>query len=160
MEFLIPIFIVGFVMALCGWIAYVILEIVRTRHRIRATSELQAKLIDRLGAQDIGIFLTSDNGGRLLRALSEQPASEAAHVRILRALQSGIVLIALGGGLFAYLALRTLPLEGEDAVAFFATLTTAVGLGLLAAAAASYRMSNRMGLLNKRTEDTGPAHTA
>jgi ABC-type multidrug transport system fused ATPase/permease subunit len=160
MEFLIPIFIVGFVMTLLGWIAYVILELVRTRHRIRATSELQAKLIDRLGAQDIGVFLTSDTGARLLRALSEQPASDGAHVRILRALQSGIVLLAVGAGLFAYLALRTLPLEGEDAVAFFATLTTAVGVGLLAAAGASYRMSRRMGLLNKRTEDTDPARAA
>jgi hypothetical protein len=160
MQFLIPIFIVGFVMALLGWIAYVILEVVRTRHRVRATSELQAKLIDRLGAEDIGTFLTSDNGSRLLRTLSEQPAGDAAHVRILRALQSGLVLLTMGAGLFLYLALRTLPLEGEDAVALFATLSTALGIGLLAAAAASYRMTKRMGLLDKRTEDTGPARTA
>lgn len=160
MPSLIPIFIVGFVMGLLGWIAYVILEIVRTRQRIRATSELQGKLIDRLGAQDIGTFLTSDNGGRLLRALSEQPAGDAAHVRILRAIQSGLVLLAVGVGLFVYAATRTLPLEGEDAVALFATLATALGVGLLGAAGASYRLSWRMGLLHNRKEDTGPAHLA
>jgi ABC-type multidrug transport system fused ATPase/permease subunit len=160
MQFLVPIFIVGFVMGLLGWIAYVILEIVRTRHRIRATSELQAKLIDRLGAEDIGVFLTSDNGGRLLRALSEQPAGDGAHVRILRALQSGVVLVAVGVGLFVYAGTRALPLEGEDVAALFATLATALGVGLLAAAGASYRLSMRMGLLHRRTEDTDPARAA
>ena len=81
-------------------------------------------------------------------------------MRILRALQSGIVLLAVGAGLFVYLAIRTLPLEGEDAVAFFGTLSIALGVGLLAAAGASYRMTKRMGLLNKRTEDTDPTRTA
>jgi hypothetical protein len=159
MQFLVPVFIVGFVMALLGWIAYVVLDLVRTRHRIRATSELQGKLIDRLGAQDIGIFLTSDHGGRLLRALSEQPAGDGAQVRILRALQSGLVLLSVGAGFFLYLEIRTLPLEGADAVAFFGTLTIALGVGLLAAAGASYRMSKRMGLLDKR-KDTDAAHVA
>ena len=159
MDAVIPIFIVGFVMGLLGWIAYVVLDIVRTRHRIRATTELQAKLIDRLGAQDIGIFLTSDNGGRLLRALSEQPARDGAPVRILRALQSGVVLLSVGAGLFLYVETRTLPVEGEDAVALFATLAIALGIGLVAAAAASYRLSKQMGLLDKQ-KDTDPAHAA
>lgn len=58
MEFLIPIFITGFAFAFLAWVAYVILDILRTRQRVRATSELQAKLIDRLGAQDIGVSYT------------------------------------------------------------------------------------------------------
>jgi hypothetical protein len=157
MQFLIPIFIVGFVMTLLGWIAYVILEIIRTRQRIRATSELQGKLIDRLGAQDVGVFLTSDHGAQLLRTLSEQPAGDAAHLRILRALQSGLVLLAVGGGLFVYSITQTLPAEGEQAVALFATLAIALGVGLLGAAGASYRLSRRMGLLNNSAEDGRPA---
>ena len=158
MEFLVPIFIVGFVMGLIGWIAYVVLEILRTRHRVRATTELQGRLIDRLGAQDIGRFLTSESGSRLLRALSDRPAGNGAHVRILRALQSGVVLLSVGVGLFIYMSTRPLTSEAADAVALFATLTTALGIGLLVAAAASYRMSTRMGLLHNRAEDTGQAH--
>jgi hypothetical protein len=147
MRDLVPIFIVGFVFAAISWIAYVILEILRSRQRIRATSELQGKLIDRLGAQDIGVFLASDNGAQLLRALSEQPPGDLAHVRILRAMQGGLVLLALGIGLFVYPMMRSLPLEFEDGVALFATLGTALGVGLLLAAAASYVLSQRLGLL-------------
>ena len=157
MEFLIPIFITGFVFATISWIAYAVLEGLRSRQRIRAASELQGKLIERLGAQDIGVFLTSENGSKLLRALSEQPAGDAAHVRILRAMQAGIVLLAVGVSLFVYMSVRPLPLEGEDAVAMFATLCTALGVGLLVAAAASYRLSRRLGLFAQRPDsDTAP----
>ena len=149
MEFLIPIFITGFVFATFSWIAYVILEILRTRQRVQATSALQGKLIDRLGAQDVGLFLSSENGGQLLRALSHQPPDDAAHVRVLRALQAGLVFLALGIGLFVYSSMRALPIEVEDGVAFFAILAVALGVGLLSAAGASYVLSRRLGLLER-----------
>ena len=81
-------------------------------------------------------------------------------MRILRALQAGLVLLALGVGLFVYIAARALPIEGEDAVAMIATVASALGVGLLLAACVSYRMSRRMGLLNRRPEETGSAHVA
>ena len=142
---LIPIFGIVFTFGTTMYIAYVILEILRTRHRVRATSELQAKLIDRLGPQDIGAFLTSDNGNRLLKAFAEQ--GDSAPLRILRALQAGLVLLSVGVSLFIYSAVRALPLEAEDGIAFFATVGTALGVGLLAAAGASYVLSRRLGLL-------------
>ena len=158
MDELVPIFVVGFALGTTCFIAWVILEILRSRQRIRAASELQGKLIDRLGAADLGPFAMSESGARLLRAFSEQPASpDAAHVRILRALQSGLVLLAVGISLFFYSASRTLPLEGEDITDFFATLATALGVGLLLAAGASYRLSKRLGLL--RATDGSSAST-
>jgi hypothetical protein len=156
---LIPIVAILSVFGTGSWIAYVVFELVRTRFRVRAATELQAKFIDRLGAQDVGVFLSSEHGGRLLRAFSDQPVGDGAHMRILRALQSGIVLLSVGVGLFAYMSLRTLSLEGEDAIALVATLATALGIGLLAATAASYRMSTRLGLLPRR-DDTGQAHAS
>jgi hypothetical protein len=146
---LIPIFGIVFSFGVTGYIAYVIMEILRTRMRVRATTELQSKLIDRLGAQDIGTFLTSDNGTQLLRALADHPRADAVHVRVLRALQSGLVLLAVGLGLSAYASIRPLPLEAADSVIFFAVLATALGIGLLAAAGASYVLSRRLGLLER-----------
>ena len=148
-DVLIPIFGIVFSFGVTGYIAYVIMEILRTRMRVRATTELQSKLIDRLAAQDIGMFLSSDNGSQLLRALAEQPGGDAAHLRILRALQSGLVLLAVGLGLAAYGSMRPLPLEAADSVIFFAVLATALGIGLLAAAGASYTLSRRLGLLER-----------
>ena len=149
MDFLIPIFITGFVFATFAWIAYVILEIVRSRQRVQATSTLQGKLIDRLGAQDVGMFLSSANGAQLLQALAQQPPDQAAHVRVLRSLQTGLVFLAIGIGLFIYGSMRSLPIEVEDGVVFFAILAIAVGVGLLAAAGSSYVLSRRLGLLER-----------
>lgn len=159
MDWLIAIVSVGSVFGCIAWIAYVILEILRSRHRIRATSELQGKLIDRLSGPDIGMFLTSENGSQLLRALAEQPAGDGAHVRILRALQAGLVLLAVGISLFVYSSTRALPTDVEDGVAMFATLASALGVGLLLAAGASYYMSKRMGLLKQAPQDES-IHTA
>ena len=70
------------------------------------------------------------------------------------------MLLALGAGLFLYLVIRPLPIEGEDAVAMIATISTALGVGLLAAAGASYRLSKHMGLLNGRSQNAAPFDVA
>jgi ABC-type multidrug transport system fused ATPase/permease subunit len=155
MAQLVPVFIVAFVFGTICFISWVILEVVRNRQRLQASTELQGKLIDRLSAGDIGAFVTSENGGRLLRTLAEQPVGgDVAHARILRALQSGVVLLTVGISLFFYSGSRALPLEGEDVVDFIATIATALGVGQLLAAGASYRLSKRMGLLKPTDESS------
>jgi hypothetical protein len=146
MEFLIPIVVVPTVFGSVAYVAYLVVELFRSRHRVKATVEVQSKLIERLAASDIGVFLTSENGARLMEALGEQPARAQAHVRILRALQSGVVVLAVGLGLFAYAAMRALPPELEDTV-------VALGVGLLAAAGASLALSRRLGLLERATAE-------
>lgn len=160
MQFLVPIFAVGFVFGTVAWIAYLIVDLLRTRQKTNLARDLHGRLIERLAAQDLGPFLTSEDGGRLLRTLSEQPAGAGPHLRILRALQSGLVSLSVGIGLFLYQSARTLPSQAGDAAALFGTLATALGVGLLLAAGASYRMSHRMGLLQTPPEEAGPAHSA
>jgi hypothetical protein len=144
-----------------AYLAYVVLEAIKSRQRTRLTSEFQQKLLDRVGsAQELGAFLSSDAGAQMLKSLSPPHVGGGPHQRILRALQAGFVLLALGVGLFLYILSRTLPLQGEDAIAMTATVATALGVGLLVAAGASYRMSRRMGLLNNPVEDTRPADVA
>jgi hypothetical protein len=146
-EALIPIVVVPAIFGTLAFIVYVVVELFRSRHRVKATTELQGKLIERLTGSDIGAFLSSEHGARLMRSLGEAPARAQAHVRILRALQGGVVFLAVGISLFVYSATRSLPLEVEDGVSFIATLGTALGLGLLGAAGASYALSRRLGLL-------------
>jgi hypothetical protein len=160
-EMLVAIVAISGAFGSTAYLAYVVLEAIRTRQRTRLTSEFQQKLLDRVGsAQELGTFLSSDGGARILASLSPARPDGGPHVRILRALQAGLVLLALGVGLFVYIAARALPIEGEDAVAMIATVTSALGVGLLLAAGMSYRMSRRMGLLNRRPEETGSAHVA
>jgi ABC-type protease/lipase transport system fused ATPase/permease subunit len=144
-----------------AYFAYVVLEAIRSRQRTRLTSEFQQKLLDRISsAQELGAFLSSEGGARILATLSPARAAGAPHTRILRALQAGLVLFALGVALFVYIAIRPLPIEGADAIAMIATISTALGVGLLAAAAASYRLSQRLGLLNGRSGETSAVDVA
>lgn len=144
---LIPLVVIPVVFGTVSWVLYSLIQLFVTRQRIRATADIQAKLIDRLSGDDMRAFLGSGNGNQLLRSLAEQPAADDASLRILRAMHGGFVLLALGIGLFIYPMARSLPERGADGVTFFATIAVAVGVGLLAAAAASYLLSQRLGLL-------------
>ena len=158
---LIPIFAIVFMFGSTCYVAYVILEGIRSRQRAKLTSELQTKLLDRVGsAQELGAFLNSEGGARLLATLSPTRLNGGPHQRILRALQAGLVLLALGVALFIYIGVRALPVEGEDVVAMIATVSCALGVGLLMAAGASFRVSKRMGLLNTRRDEPDSAHVA
>ena len=68
--------------------------------------------------------------------------------RVLRALQSGILLIVVG---VAMLFLRTQFADDDDVLGalVFGTLTTALGTAFLVAAAVSYTLSSRWGLLKE-----------
>jgi hypothetical protein len=158
---LVPIVALISVFGSTAYIAYVILAAVRSRQQTRLASEFQQKLLDRISsAQELGAFLSSEGGARILASLSPARAAGTPQTRILRALQAGLVLLALGAGLFLYIALRPLPVEGEDAVAMIATISTALGVGLLGAAGASYRLSKHMGLLNGRSHNAPPLDVA
>lgn len=139
-----------------SYIVYLIIDVIRTRFRIRAATELQAKLIDRLTAQEVGAFLSSEHGAEMMRAIGgAAPAvSDAGHGRILRALQSGLVLLAVGLGMFIYMTAGPLPFDAEEqfGLGMTAAIATALGIGLLAAAAASYALSRRLGLLRRAAE--------
>jgi hypothetical protein len=133
-----------------AYIAYVVLEVFRSRYRTRLTSEFQQKLLDRVGSTDqLGAFLSSDGGARILEALSPTQTAVGPHVRILRALQAGLVLLTLGVALFLYMGIRTLPIEGEDVIAMIATVCCALGIGLLLSAGAAYALSRKLGLLSR-----------
>ena len=129
--------------------AWVIVDGLRRRGQLKVQSEFHGKLLDRVGSgAELGALLNSEGGAKLLSSLTSPQATGGAHARILRAAQYGLVLLALGVGLFLLVA--NYPLSGGDKDAFvmFATITTALGVGLLLSAVSSYVMSRQMGLLN------------
>ena len=156
MAELVGIFGVVGVFGSTSYIVYLIIDVIRTRFRVRAATELQAKLIDRLATEDVGSFLSSEHGAEMMRAIAGAPmVAEAGHGRILRALQSGVVLLALGVGMFVYMNAGSPPPfdpEEQFGLGMAATVATALGLGLLVAAAASYALSRRLGLLGRAAE--------
>jgi hypothetical protein len=132
------------------WVIHVIVDGFRRRQQLRISTEFHTKLLDRIGsATEFGEFLNSPGGAKFLDSLTlEKESGGGAHVRILRALQTGLVFLALGLGVFILVGARTLRADTEEAMATIATICTSLGVGLLLSAMASYGLSQRLGLLN------------
>ena len=150
-EILIPL---GF-FAVAGWIIYVIVDGFRRRQQLRMVTEFHAKLLDRVGtAAELVAFFSSESGTRFLQSLSTERSQAGAHVRILRAVQAGIVLTTLGLGLIGYGVMHAPLMSRGDAngLMFLTTVVFSVGVGLLISVVVSWRLSKRLGLLTDGTE--------
>jgi hypothetical protein len=132
-----------------GYIVFVIVDGYRRRQQTKVYTEFHSKLLDRIGsAKEFGEFFGSPAGDRFLSALSSSDAA-APQLRILRSLQTGLVLLALGIGLFLLTNQREFSLDAMDGLMVTATAATAIGAGLVLSTAMSYVLSKRMGLIER-----------
>ena len=132
-----------------GFIVWVIVDGLRRRQQTKEFTEFHSKLLERIGsAKEFGEFFSTDAGDRFLRALSSSDAA-APQLRILRSMQTGFVLLAMGIGFFILLDQRTFTIEAADGLMVMATAATAIGAALLVSTGLSYLMSKRMGLIER-----------
>jgi hypothetical protein len=130
-----------------GFIVYIIVEGSRRRQQVKALTEFHAKLLDRLGsAKEFAEFFTSDAGTRFMELMSSREGG-VPQLRILRSLQTGLVLLALGIGFFIMLDQREFQLEAADGLMVMATAATAIGAALVVSTGISYGLSRHMGLI-------------
>jgi hypothetical protein len=112
-------------------------------------TELMGKLLDKFGSNtDLLAYLQTEAGQSFFK--TAPPERPGTHNRILNATQIGAVTTSLGTGIL----MLQLGLQGNDRppAMVIGTLVLAVGLGFLAAAAASYGLSKHLGLLDGRPE--------
>jgi hypothetical protein len=132
-----------------GFVVYVIADVFRRRAQARMVAEFHTKLLEKIGsARDFAEFFASDAGKRFIESLSTD--SGTPQMRILRSLQTGLVLMALGIGLFILTDQRNFSIEAADGLTVTATVTTAIGIGLMVSTVISYLLSWQMGLLTRR----------
>jgi hypothetical protein len=139
-----------------GYIVWVIVDGYRRRQQTRVFTEFHSKLLDRIGsAKEFAEFFSSDAGDRFLTALSNSEGA-APQLRILRSLQTGLILLALGIGLFMLTNERNFELDTMDGLMVTATAATAIGAALVVSTGMSYVLSKRMGLIDRPrvTRDT------
>jgi hypothetical protein len=135
--------------ALVGFILWLLMPVFQEKARRRA--ELQGRVLERFGsAREFIDFLGTDDGRRFQEWLSGRRGTP--HTRILSAVQAGLVLVALGLGLF----LASLRMN-EDELFTGSAVAASLGLGFLASAWASYRLSKAWGLLTPETSDESRA---
>ena len=79
-EMLVSIVGITSVFGSTAYIAHVVLDAIRSPQQTRLSSEFQQKLLDRVGStQELGVFLSSEGGARLLRSLSPARSGAGPH---------------------------------------------------------------------------------
>jgi hypothetical protein len=98
------------------------------RRRLQLMSDFHMRLFDRLGSlKEFSDFVRTEEGQALMKLVTTDPHVEASRSGITRALQIGVVLLALSVGLFA--VGRTVLLdEGQSRQLFDAMSILSLGL--------------------------------
>lgn len=129
------------------------------RLRIRLMSEVNNKLLDRIGSvKDFNDFLGTEGGTRFLDSLTVERETSRPQDSIFRAIQFGIVLLTLGLGFLAlgwYFAARY-GASGDDfeVLTVIGVIAGSLGLGFLISAAASFRLAKTLGVLERPAPGT------
>jgi hypothetical protein len=136
------------------WLVRTIVDHRRWLRTSKVQVEMHGKLLDRLTTnEDLLAYAQSPAGSRFLEstpiALDAEARASAPVGRIIWSMQAGIVLMALGGGLF--LVQRSAIEEVRQSLAVIQAVVGSVGAGLLVSAVAAYVVSGRLGILpNKK----------
>ena len=116
-----------------GMISFVVWVVItgwQRRQQAKLIVEFNNRVLERLGsAKDFSDFLHSDGGDRLMKALTAERGLTAPRDRILIAVQSGVVFVALGVGLTLF-TWRTSIVDGE-AFRLISVLVAKIALGWL-----------------------------
>jgi hypothetical protein len=138
-----------------AYVFYVVAAAITRRQQLRSTSEFQNKLLERMSnVNEFSQFLNTEGGQKLLGTVGGDGGF--AHQRVLRAIQSGIVMICLGVGIFLYLSGVNVSSDTYESIGFVGTVSFAIGAGLLISGFVSLKLSRRMGLINGKSD----AHAA
>ena len=134
------------------WLIKTLIEHRRWNRLSRTQAEVHNKLLDRFATnEDLLAYVNTNAGRRFLESaplqLEESPRSIAAPVgRVLWSIQIGIVLTAAGLGM-KFVGLGITEKEVSQSLSGVGILGIAVGIGFIVAAAASFVLSRRLGLL-------------
>lgn len=145
------IIIVPALFLMIAYVFFVVASAFTRRQQLRSTTDFQTKLLDRMGnMSEFSQFLNSEGGQKLLGTAGSE--GSFAHQRVLRAIQSGIVMVCLGMGIFLYLGNVRVGSDAYESVGFVGTVSFAVGAGLLISGFVSLKLSRRMGLINGKSD--------
>lgn len=115
----------------------------RRRQQEEQRLALHTRLLDRVGsAKEFGEFLATDAGRQFLGAIA--PDATHPQLRMLRAVRAGIVLAIVGAGL---LIGQVNNMFWGVNMGIVAVLALTGGTGMLIAAAVSYRLARKLGIV-------------
>jgi hypothetical protein len=146
MRDMVPVLICLVIFATIGWVVYVIADAYRRRQRLKVVADIHTRVLDRMGsATEFGTFLQTDGGKQFLESLTMERTHPAE--KVARAMQTGIVLTAVGIGLI--MVRPVVDLEAEGGFTVLSALILSLGVGFLLSAVASWMLGRTFGLFTK-----------
>jgi hypothetical protein len=153
MRFGPEVIIVPVIFATIAYLAWLLVTGAQRRFQLKLASDLNSRLLDRISSlHEFNEFLATDGGEKLMSSLTVERALTRPQDRILRAVQVGIVLLALALGLLAlswYFAVRYRGSDDFEVLTVIGAITLSLGVGFLLSAAASYRLARALGILDQ-----------
>lgn len=146
--------IVGTFLAFFAWLVRTIIDHRRWLKQSKTQVDVHAKVLDKLSAHDdLMAYIQSPAGQKFLEAApidvdGRVRPTNTSLTRVLWSVQAGIVLLAVGAGL--WVAQARLGDAGQG-FSLLSTLSVALGVGFLGSAAAAYVISSRHGLIAGET---------
>jgi hypothetical protein len=150
MESLIAILIpLGF-FSMVAFIIWTVMSSRRRQEQAKLVAEFNTRLLDRIGSfKDLCDFLQTEGGAKFFENLSTERGSIGPRRSIVRAVEAGVVLVALGlGCLFLAWSLTAAEPWSHEVFTIFGVIVLSLGLGCLLAGGVSYRLSKTLGILD------------
>ncbi|HTY61553.1 MAG TPA: hypothetical protein VMG30_04795 [Acidobacteriota bacterium] len=111
------------------------------RTRIQEQGELRKRLLDKFSSgQELSEFLSTPQGQNFLKDQEANAGLRSPKSRVIHGICWGIVLLVLGGAFFGLMRL-------ERDLVYPATILTALGIGILVAAAISYSLYKKWNMI-------------
>ena len=117
----------------------------RREREIQAAFDLQNRILDKFGtSSEVLAYLVSDAGRNLAQAVGSGPRQ--IHLRVLSAIQIGVILLASSGAVVLAGHLLKAPTD-QQRVAFLGSVGLGFGFGFLLSAAVTYVIAKAWDLL-------------
>jgi hypothetical protein len=145
-EAIVPAIIIVGLAAVLFWILRTFSDNNTRRKLFETRAGIHRDLVNRFGSgEELIAYMTSPAGREVFGPAPVEAPNPFK--RILAAVQTGIVLVAVGAALFMLSQTGWYGSDGRDGFAFLGILGFALGSGFLVSAFASWKLSSRFGLI-------------
>jgi hypothetical protein len=141
------IIIVPFIFSTIGFIVWVAINGWQRRQHIKLLTDVNSRLLERIGSvKDFSEFLQTDGGAKFMDRVSAAGTPPDIRMTVLRTVQTGLVLLALGAGLLvlAWLLRARYPFGDSEVFTITGVIALSLGVGFLLSGGASYRLASRL----------------
>jgi hypothetical protein len=141
------IIIVPFIFSTIGFVVWVAFNAWQRRQQVKLLTDFNSRLLERIGSvKDFSEFLQTDGGAKFIDRVTAGGTPPDVRMTILRAVQTGLVLLSLGVGLLllAWMLRARYPFGEFEVFTITGTIAVSLGVGFLLSGGASYRLASGM----------------